>query len=243
MKTIQYSYLRPLLGLAVGLMMTSAAVADGPPARILSSQHVQYGRSHGEWAAAWWQWCLSIPHATHPLFTSGNVDASIGQTGPVWFLGGNFAGGPGPVVRNCTIPESKALFFPVINYEDSEVEEAALGNPGLTINALRAIVEPAIDEAAGSSTLLLEVNGHPVRNLGTTHRLQSPAFSYTLPADNIWSVVYGQPFAAGTYNPAIDDGIYVMLAPLHRGQHVIHFHAEIPSFSFVVDVTYNVTVN
>jgi hypothetical protein len=24
---------------------------------------------------------------------------------------------------------------------------------------------------------------------------------------------------------------------------VIHFHAEIPSFSFVVDVTYNVTVN
>lgn len=243
MKTIQNKYLRPLLALAMGLAMTNAALANGLPPRILSPLVVNYDRSHGEWAAAWWQWCLSIPRATHPLFASGNVDASIGQTGPVWFLGGNFdVGTTGPVVRNVTVPGGKALFFPLINYEDSEVEETvAYGNPGTTINTLRAIVEPAIDEAADSSKLRLDIDGYQVRNLDI-HRLRSPAFSYTLPADNIWSAVYGVPFSAGTYNAAIDDGIYVMLAPLSRGRHVIHFHAEIPSFGFVVDITYNITV-
>lgn len=261
MNTIRSKCFSLFIGSAGLIMAGTPALADGsdsgnsyndlPPqttqyasSSILSPQNVQYGRTYADWAAAWWQWCLSIPHATHPLFTSGNVDASIGQTGPVWFLGGNFAGGPGPLVRNCTIPAGKALFFPVVNYEDSEVEETlGYGNPGTTINDLRAIVEPAINEAAANNTLLLKIDGSAVRNLGTTYRVRSPAFSYTLPDDNIWSFFYGVPFTAGTYNAAIDDGIYVMLAPLNRGRHVIHFHAEIPSLGgFVVDVTYNITV-
>jgi len=37
-------------------------------------------------------------------------------------------------------------------------------------------------------------------------------------------------------------GYFVMLAPLSSGQHVIHFHGEIPDFSFVFDVTYMLSI-
>jgi len=47
--------------------------------------HIQYT----EWSAAWWQWALSIPTASNPLFGKTD-DCNIGQPGPVWFIGGIF---------------------------------------------------------------------------------------------------------------------------------------------------------
>ena len=49
------------------------------------------------------------------------------------------------------------------------------------------------------------------------------------------------PFQAGTYFPAVDDGYYVMVAPLSIGDHTIHFHGT--AGPYVRDVTYNITVH
>jgi hypothetical protein len=47
---------------------------------------------------------------------------------------------------------------------------------------------------------------------------------------------------AGVYSPSVDDGYYALLKPLSLGNHTLHVHAEIPSQSFVLDVTYNLIV-
>jgi hypothetical protein len=237
MNAIRSKLFSLLMACAALAALGATALADG---RILTPRGVHYGRTYGDWAEAWWQWCLSIPHPMHSLFGNGGVE--VGQSGPIWFLGGNFAGGTQPVVRNCTVPADRAPFFPIVNYEDSTAEEDVLGNPGTTINALRTIVEKGIDEAVNHGTLVLEIDKHRVPELSETCRVQSPVFSYTLPADNIWSFFYGTTFAPGLYAPAVDDGIYVLLKPLSPGKHVIHFHAELPSGGLFVDVTYNITV-
>jgi len=91
---------------------------------------VAFGKTYSEWAAAWQEWSLSIPASKHPLFNNG--DCSTGQKGidgkmgPVFFLGGGYAGPSGAVKRTCTVPAGKALFFPIVNVEDTVLEEGCV---------------------------------------------------------------------------------------------------------------------
>ena len=82
--------------------------------------------------------------------------------------------------------------------------------------------------------------------ISSSYRVDSqtkPTFCFTFPPDDILSFIGEGPFSPGTYCPAVDDGYYVMLAPLPAGPHTIHFHGEIPDFNFTLDVTYNLTVD
>ena len=217
--------------------------------KVIPPDSVAYGRTFGEWSAAWEQWADSIPVAEHPLFDNpvGNPDCSKGQSGPVWFLGGKFCGGGATcsytgVVRHCSIPSGKALYFPILNYEDSALEESVAENPGnpayLQIAALRqgaAATQDAIYSVSCS------VDGEPVPDLKANYRVQSTAFGFTLPADNLFKAVYGNNgFVAGSYFPAVDDGWYVMLAPMHPGPHVVHIAGSAPGYT--LDVTYYLQV-
>src|SRR5208337_1677970 len=76
-----------VLGLAV-LAVPSVMARDADDPKVMDRDSVAYGRTYSEWSAAWQQWALSIPVANHPLFDNG--DCSVGQSGPVWFLGGKF---------------------------------------------------------------------------------------------------------------------------------------------------------
>jgi hypothetical protein len=162
----------------------------------------------------------------------------VGQSGNVWFLGGAFfqAGQPAQstITRDdCTVPLQKALYFPIINVECSTLE----GN-GTTEQDLRSCAKSIIDPAAN---LVADVDGVAIQNLAQ-YRVQSPLFSFTLPPDDLLSAIGEGPFSPGPYSPAAGDGYYLMLPPLPAGPHKVHFHAEIPAFSFTLDVTYNLTV-
>jgi hypothetical protein len=65
--------------------------------------------------------------------------------------------------------------------------------------------------------------------------LTSPTFSLTLPHDNI----FGAP--AGTYSPAAAGGIYLLLAPLSAGEHLIHFEGFLDDGT-TINVTYHIVV-
>src|SRR5438046_3826702 len=117
--------------LVVGLTGMLGAIAPGVAQAdpiIIPRDSVTYGRTYGDWAAAWWQWALSIPASHHPLFDT--ADCGVGQSGPVFFLGGKACSTLdthcdfGHADRICTVPSGKALFFPVINTEDSTLEES-----------------------------------------------------------------------------------------------------------------------
>jgi hypothetical protein len=210
--------------------------------KIFDRDSVVYGRTYSEWNAAWQQWADSIPTANHPLFDNG--DCSVGQTGPVWFLGRKFVavGGTGTfddVVRDCNVPAGKALYVAIYNAEDSDLEHTT---PGLShpiqIGTLRAVTATEMD---GVTDLAMQVDGENIRDIKERFRMQSPAFGFTLPADNFFTAIGEGPFKAGTYFPGVDDGYYVMVAPPSVGQHTIHFHGT--AGVDVLDVTYHINVS
>jgi hypothetical protein len=208
---------------------------------VFDRDSVAFGRTYSEWSAAWEQWADSIPVANHPLFHD-NIDCGVGQSGPVWFLGGKFCAlnetncGTSNVVRNCNLPAGKALYFPILNSEDSALEEH---DPTKQIADLRMTVGAAMDNA---TDLSCEVDGAPILGLKMRFRVQSPAFGFTIPNDNLFTALGEGSFTAGAYFPGVDDGVYLMLAPLHPGHHMIHFHGFFPIYNFTLDITYHLTV-
>jgi len=217
---------------------------------IIPPQAHPYGKSYGEWSALWWQWAYKLPVTGHPWFDATGADAAAGQSGPVWFLCGK-AGltllEPGHLIgvatRNITVPPGKALFFPILNWEDDNVGR----DVPLTIEQLWVEIKGLQD---GATNMTCEIDGRPVEGLSngltTPYRVQSPVFSYWLPpADNFYQ--FSGYDLSGTIYPAIADGVFLMLTPLSPGQHTLHFSGDLvdsANFPYLtLDITYHITVD
>ena len=238
------------VGLAtLALLMVALLVAAASPALaqegkksstvVFPPNSNPYGRTYGEWSAAWWQWAYSLPVDHHPLFGERN-DCSAGQSGDVWFLGGTFTPGPpdingnvlGEATRKCMVPRGTVLLIPILNAECSTIE----GN-GTTDAELRQCARDLVD-LTDPGSLKLTIDGIPVDNL-TAYRVQSPLSTFgPLPGNNL----LGQP--AGVTSDFVGDGFYVMVQPQALGQHRIHFEATAAGtgWSFSLDITYKVVV-
>jgi hypothetical protein len=227
-----------VLCLAVLALPSVVAQSVGP--KVIKPDSVAFGRTYSEWSAAWQQWALSIPVVNHPLFDNG--DCSVGQSGPVWFLGGKFCAintpgcGTNNVVRSCSVPRGKALYIPILNAEWSALE---MNDPKFQIADLRSNAAINMD---GAANLSFEVDGAAIPHLQDRFRVQSTAFVFTLPDDNLFNAVGEGPYTGGSYFPGVDDGVYVMLAPLPAGPHRIHFHGALPVWGFTLDITYILNV-
>lgn len=219
-----------LLALVMGAPTTSA---DPLNPSVLSPNSPQFGRTYGEWSAAWWQYVLSIPAPTNPLLDATGAKCGLEQAGPVFFLVGTFTVTPFPgggVIgianrTECTVPAGVALFFPILNSECSTAE----GN-GTTDAQLRACAAGLMQ---GATNLAAEVDGVAIKGLQnaqtTDFRVQSPLFTFSLPGNNLLGVL-------PQTSPSVADGVYLMLAPLAAGPHTIHFKGEVPGFR--LDVSY-----
>lgn len=185
--------------------------------------------------AQWWQLIGSIPTTVNPLLDSTGADCMVGQRGPVWFLAGTSSGGTAS--RTCSIPAGEALFFPVVNFVNINTPNVCGQNSSnLSAAVLRSQIAPFIDAA---TNLSVQLDGYPV----PFSRVKSTVFAISFPADNIFNAPCGGAgtVPAGTYSPAVDDGFYAVLPPLRVGSHTLHIHGEIPSLSFILDVTYDLT--
>ncbi len=200
-----------------------------------------FGKTYSQWSAAWWQWAYGVRVPVNPLLDTTGASCGAGQRGPVWFLAGVF-NVTGTAVRNqCVVPAGKAIFFPVLNAECSNVE----GN-GSSPDVLRSCARGLMDLAEHLSA---EVDSVPITPLAP-FRVQSPPFGFTLPENNLLQLFGFQAPAGrclGGTNPcqpylSVGDGTYVMLSPLRAGAHIVHFHGEIPSFAFTLEVTYYLRV-
>jgi hypothetical protein len=236
--------MKRILAVAIVLVLAVLAVPSVMAQKVIPRDSVAFGRSYSEWSAEWEQWADSIPVANHPLFDNG--DCSVGQSGPVWFLGGKFCANGAScsftgVVRSCNVPAGKALYFPVFNGEDSALEESVVEHPGDETFQQIATMRSFEDVSMSSSSVSCSVDGAPIPHLKERFRVQSTAFGFTFPTDNLFKAIYGNPnFVAGTYFPAVDDGWYVMLAPMNAGPHVVHFQGV--NGGFALDITYNLNV-
>ncbi len=212
-----------VLATAFGTAASAGAANNGLASKVVRPDAVYADKTYADWAAAWWQWALSIPATAHPLLDT--APCGTGQSGPVFFLGGSF--GDATVVRDCTVPSGKALFFPILNTLFSPI----IGDPP-TINGLRAASAGVMDSA---TDLQVDLDGKSLKSLAP-FREQSPAFDFTLPDDNLFGA------AAGTYSLAVDDGFYVMIEPLAPGARTLHFGGTLDCCAFTLDITYNLTV-
>lgn len=170
------------------------------------------GLTYAEWSAATMQWSMELPLAGHPAIDNPDFDVSTGQSGDVWFLAGPF----GTVKRTGTIPKDKALFITIANAEASSLELPPFY--GATEAERRAQAKFFADHIVPASLVFI-VDGTPIRHL-ERYRVASPQFEFMAPTP--W--LFGDIGGSGT---SVGDGYYVMLEPLSRGQHTIHFEGWI----------------
>jgi hypothetical protein len=242
--------------LVAGLNAPAASASTVTPGVIPPGAH-PYGKSYGQWSAAWWQWAFQTPvNANGPAgeqnpLTVGSkpIDCSYGQSGKVWFLSGTL-NTPANAVRSCTkpIPGEITLMFPVINAEQDNVTCPPPTPPKPTTydeDQLRALAKGFEDTAFGMSAT---IDGSPVTDISsaqsdTAYRVTSPLFKYAVPKDNIYSVVCGARYPAGRV-PApggVADGVFVMLARLAPGVHVLQWGGQTANgFSQVIKYTLSV---
>jgi hypothetical protein len=222
--------------LLVALPRNVALADDASNPKVLPPNSHPYGRTYGEWSAAWWKWNMELPVTgpiPHPSVDDPAFDVTFGQQGKVWFLAAPF----GTVVRNCTIPHGKALFVGLLNAEASDLE--GLGN---TKQERKDTAKFLADHIVVSS-LSCTMDGEPVKHI-ERYRVVSPQFTFTAPTPWLFGAVGGT-------GKSVGDGYYVMLAPLSAGQHTLHysgaFHfsvAEGDPFDWdgPLDMTYKLTV-
>jgi len=243
LRTLSYALLCSVLFILMSVAAASsfAQVNANDCARVavIPAEQNYQGLSYGEWSTRWWQWVFSLPYdnGQHPLFDTTGDYAALGQSGNVWFLGGLFwpnGGSPpaGPVVRTITIPRGTALFFPIANSENNNVEA-----PGLTLEELWAY-----DSWAGfkNDNLYATIDGRAVRDL-TDYLTVAPVFGLILPDDNVlysaWNI--GAPGATSIY-PEAAAGFFLMVKPLPVGKHRITFGVK--NLDWSMDIVYKITV-
>jgi hypothetical protein len=195
---------------------------------ILPPQTNPYGESYGQWAADWWTWAQSIPSEINPLNDTNGADAGVGQHGPVWFLAGATGSGNISATRNIAVPEGKALFFPILN----TLWTTGPTDPPITVPEIKSILAGV---TADATNLSCTIDGLTVKHL-EKYVTVSPMFSLTVPTDNVLGL------AAAVYTPDVDEGFYLMLAPLCPGHHTIHFSSNNVDLGIALDITYHITV-
>jgi hypothetical protein len=239
-KTFMFVALLGALTVAAGIPFATP-VAGGSPnlnPKIMPIDSKSFGKAYGEWSGAWWRWCYSIPAAVNPVADPTGANAALGQSGPVFFLAGTFGG---PAERSVTVPAGKALFFPILNQIWINLPEYG-DNPWSPEQEAfaRALIAGITD---GATLLTCEIDGQPVQDVAA-YRCQTPPgkdYMVTVPEESIWSWL-----PAGTYGPTVDDGYYLMVAPLPVGEHTIHFQGEMTlpwePYFFSLEVAYHLTV-
>jgi len=201
-----------LTGCGGGILGNVPTTGDATNAGVYPPGSKPFGRSYGEWSAAWWQWVFLMPVSEHPVLDATGEYAHVGQSGPVWFLAGTFGG---VTERTCTIPPGKALFFPIINsLSIMTVDEYSM-------EQLRRNVSERTDHV---TELQVTVDGRELRNL-TAYRFQSPPSFYVRFPDDPDEAL-SPALAGGGSHESFADGYWVMLEPLAPGAHTIYFRGK-----------------
>jgi hypothetical protein len=222
--------------LAVGPAFADDGRAAKPP-RVAPIFSKPEGQTYGRWAAEWWQWALGVPAATNPLLDVTGEQCAQRQVDDVWFLAGTV--GADPVVRECTIPEGKALFFPLINnFFGASLLDPPEARTEEFVRAQAACAFPV--------ELFAEIDGFKIRRLDRFFTgepgSQSPVFNVQLPPGNIFGVDEDS-VPELVLTPSAEQGFYLFVRPLSLGEHTVSWQAEGCSDPAAVqDITYNLTI-
>lgn len=170
-----------------------------------------YDVSWEEWTALWCIWLLSIPRDKNPSVDVNGENCAENQSDPrVWFLGGTF-GNYSIVKRKCTVPVRRAILFPILEKEDSFIEDSDLKSE----EDLAARASRAMDAV---TFLSAKIDGIEILNL-MDYRVRSSFFNVSFPENNVYDV-------KPCVTRSVCDGYWIFIRPLAPGIHYIHFRGE-----------------
>jgi hypothetical protein len=236
------------IGLALASLTLITATGAAAATEILPPSSLPYGMSYQEWSAKWWQW--SLGQSTNDLKSVGAPDICEGPASRVRFLAGIYGFGVNVETRHVTIPGGSPLFFSILSFVADNTACPVTDFTSLTGDQLTAEAEGGWNSAASLTTCTID--GEAVEGLddptNSIYNVVSPPFSYTTAKhDNILVLVEGESCIPGdmTIYPAVTDGVYLMLSPLSRGKHTIHFVGVAGPVSapiVKIDLTYDIIV-
>ena len=203
---------------------------------IASIQSEPEGQTYGRWAVEWFQWALGIPAVVNPVLDTTGQNCARRQVDKVWFLAGSF--GSDPVVRSCTVPAGKSLFFPLIN----NFYGAFLNDPPETrtdafIRSAGSCSEPAQISAWIDGDQVSKPTKYFTGNSGSP----SPFFNIQLPPGNILGADESV-IPELVLSPSAEQGYYLFVRPLSVGSHTIRWLASGCTNGGAQDVTYHIKI-
>lgn len=208
---------------------------DSADSKVFEPTSNPYGTSYTDWTVQWMQSFLTFDCDNNPFANPANVLFS--QTGDVYFMAGLQATGSSV---NITVPQDKAILFPLANYINDYpcpgggFEPA----PGQTLEEF--LTEGAVWFTDNCSKLSVVIDADSVSN-PQNYLFTSNLFTFTGSPD-LATVCGFDGCITGTPQPAVTSGYYIMLKPLSKGQHTVHYHLEMEPWSIVQDGTFNITV-
>ncbi len=191
-----------------------------------------YGSSYTEWSKVWMQQFMSFDcdHNpwNHPEYILFNT------SGPVYIAAGIQAGGSVDI----NIPHGKALLFPLINYLNDYPCPSEFNFEPAPGQSIEDFLTQGIEDILSSViNLSVSVDGDEVSNL-EAYKFVTDLFYFTAHP----SLVCIDPCVTGGSQPGVAGGYYIMLKPLSKGQHTVHYHSYTEALGWEQDGTYNITV-
>ncbi|MET0984453.1 MAG: hypothetical protein ABW034_03500 [Steroidobacteraceae bacterium] len=199
-------------------LMAATALADELPTNTLPADPL---------VRQWWQRFLAIPNSVATDLGETPEACGLGQFGNTWFLSVTGTGEE-PITRECTIPQGRKLFVPLITFGCTPF-------PGETLPQNVQFCREGVD---AYDKLTLTIDGKNRSEL-IERRAQSRSFSAWFPEDNIFDTPGQFDVPAGVY-VMVAEGQFALVEGLRAGEHVIHFLASTTDASFpAYDVTFN----
>jgi hypothetical protein len=196
-----------------------------------------YGFTYGNWTTKWWQWLLSKPKNSNPAIDNTGKNADVDQRDPnVWFLAGTFVNMAVPH-RKCSIPSSKAILFPIINYQANFIEDSKFTEE----SELKKHVSSDIDDIVKKECFVdgIEV---PVYRVSSDPSLFPVEIANDIP-HGVDGADDGNVVSSGGITKAVSDGYWVFLKPLSPGKHAIHFAGSCSGGTRKTETYYNLTIH
>ncbi len=192
---------------------------------VMPANSTLLGKKLGDWGSEWWKWAYSFNKDYGPVADLSGKLCGLGQNkdSDVWFLAGSYS--TKSVVRECTIPQGKVLFFPIINAIQNSTKEKTRTCNDVTQSVKKRTQIPY--------NLFVRIDGILLTNPYKHRETSTICFD---PMEKF----YGNKTTKSWAYPAASDGYWIALEPLSLGTHVLQFGGDIHQFK--QDITYKIHV-